>query len=292
MQPSPGRAGPGVPASGASFSAGARAASILGDNIFYGQDLSGTLQRAAARPEGATVFGYHVQNPSAYGVVEFDAAGQVVGIEEKPAQPAVELRGDRPLLLRQPGGRHRAARSARPRAASWRSPTSTPATCALGALDVEILRRGTAWLDTGTHESLLQAGTFIQTIEERQGLKIACPEEIAYRMGYIDAEQVERLAAAAGEDDLRPVPRCGCCRSRRAVNVTPTAIPDVLLVEPIVHGDDRGFFLETWHASALRRRRASDCPFVQDNHSRSGAAHAPRAALPGRAPAGQAGRGW
>jgi glucose-1-phosphate thymidylyltransferase len=166
---------------------------VLGDNIFYGQDLRGTLQRAAARPEGATIFGYHVQNPSAYGVVEFDATGRVVGIEEKPAHPrsnyavtglyfydnrVVDIAGEiRPsargeLEITDVNGRY----------------------LALGALEVEILRRGTAWLDTGTHESLLQAGSFIQTIEERQGLKIACPEEIACRMGYIDAEQVRRLA--------------------------------------------------------------------------------------------------
>ncbi len=166
---------------------------VLGDNIFYGQDLSATLQRAAARPTGATVFGYHVHNPSAYGVVEFDAAGKVIGIEEKPARPrsnyvvtglyfydahVVDIAGE-----------------IRPSARGELEISDVNARyLALGTLEVEILRRGTAWLDTGTHESLLQAGTFIQTIEERQGLKIACPEEIAYRMGYIDAEQVARLA--------------------------------------------------------------------------------------------------
>jgi glucose-1-phosphate thymidylyltransferase len=166
---------------------------VLGDNIFYGQDLSGTLQRASARPEGATVFGYHVQNPSAYGVVEFDATGKVVGIEEKPALPrsnyavtGLYFYDNRVVDI---------AREIRPSARGELEISDVNARyLALGALEVEILRRGTAWLDTGTHESLLQAGTFIQTIEERQGLKIACPEEIAYRMGYIDAEQVSRLA--------------------------------------------------------------------------------------------------
>jgi glucose-1-phosphate thymidylyltransferase len=166
---------------------------VLGDNIFYGQDLSGTLQRAAARPEGATVFGYHVQNPSAYGVVEFDATGKVVGIEEKPAHPrsnyavtGLYFYDNRVVDI---------AGEIRPSARGELEISDVNARyLALGALEVEILRRGTAWLDTGTHESLLQAGTFIQTIEERQGLKIACPEEIAYRMGYIDAEQVRRLA--------------------------------------------------------------------------------------------------
>jgi glucose-1-phosphate thymidylyltransferase len=178
---------------GRDFLGGDPSCLVLGDNIFYGQDLSGTLQRAAARPEGATVFGYHVQNPSAYGVVEFDASGKVVGIEEKPAHPrssyavtGLYFYDNRVVDI---------AGEIRPSARGELEISDVNARyLALGALEVEILRRGTAWLDTGTHESLLQAGTFIQTIEERQGLKIACPEEIAYRMGYIDAEQVRRLA--------------------------------------------------------------------------------------------------
>ena len=178
---------------GREFLGGAPSCLVLGDNIFYGGDLSATLQRAAARPAGATVFGYHVQNPSAYGVVEFDARGKVIGIEEKPARPrsnyavtGLYFYDERVVDI---------AAEIRPSARGELEITDVNARyLALGALDVEILRRGTAWLDTGTHESLLQAGTFIQTIEERQGLKIACPEEIAYRMGYIDAEQVSRLA--------------------------------------------------------------------------------------------------
>ena len=178
---------------GRDFLDGGPSCLVLGDNIFYGQDLSGTLRRAAARPEGATVFGYHVQNPSAYGVVEFDATGRVVGIEEKPAHPRSNFAVTGLYFYD-----HRVvdiAGELRPSARGELEISDVNARyLALGALEVEIFRRGTAWLDTGTHESLLQAGTFIQTIEERQGLKIACPEEIAYRMGYIDAEQVRRLA--------------------------------------------------------------------------------------------------
>jgi glucose-1-phosphate thymidylyltransferase len=179
---------------GREFIGGNASCLVLGDNIFYGQDLSATLQRAAARHTGATVFGYHVHNPSAYGVVEFDAGGKVIGIEEKPARPrshyavtGLYFYDNRVVDI---------VRQIRPSARGELEITDVNACyLTLGALEVEILRRGTAWLDTGTHESLLQAGTFIQTIEERQGLKIACPEEIAFRMGYIDAGQVERLAA-------------------------------------------------------------------------------------------------
>ncbi len=170
-----------------------RCSLVLGDNIFYGHDLSHTLQRAAARGEGATIFGYHVQNPSAYGVVEFDSGGRVVGIQEKPAEPrssyavvGLYYYDNRVVDI---------AREIRPSARGELEITDVNTRyLELGALQVELLGRGTAWLDTGTHESLLQAGLFIQTIEQRQGLKIACPEEIAYRMGYIDAAQVERLA--------------------------------------------------------------------------------------------------
>jgi glucose-1-phosphate thymidylyltransferase len=166
---------------------------VLGDNIFYGHELSHTLQRAAGRMTGATVFGYHVHNPSAYGVVEFDGAGRVVRIEEKPTQPrsnfavtGLYFYDNRVVDI---------AREIRPSARGELEITDVNTHyLELGELQVEILGRGTAWLDTGTHEALLQASLFIETIEQRQGLKISCPEEIAYRMGYIGAEEVERLA--------------------------------------------------------------------------------------------------
>lgn len=166
---------------------------ILGDNIFYGHDLSHALKRAAARRDGATVFGYHVQNPSAYGVVEFDATGRPVAIVEKPAVPrsSYAVTG----LYFYDNGVVDIARELKPSARGELEITDVNTHyLQRQALKVEMLGRGTAWLDTGTHESLLQAGHFIQTIEQRQGLKIACPEEVAYRMGYIDAEQVARLA--------------------------------------------------------------------------------------------------
>jgi glucose-1-phosphate thymidylyltransferase len=166
---------------------------ILGDNLFYGQDLTGLLQRSAGRESGATIFAYHVQNPSAYGVVEFDAGRRPVSIEEKPARPrsSYAVTG----LYFYDGRVVDIAREIRPSARGELEITDVNSRyLALGDLNVEIMGRGVAWLDTGTHELLLQASQFIQTIEQRQGLKISCPEEIAFRMGWIDAEQLERLA--------------------------------------------------------------------------------------------------
>jgi glucose-1-phosphate thymidylyltransferase len=171
---------------------------VLGDNIFYGHELSHTLQRASRRTRGATIFGYHVHNPSAYGVVEFDSEWRPISIHEKPQRPrssyavtGLYFYDNRVLDI---------AREIRPSARGELEITDVnTAYLRLGELTVERLGRGTAWLDTGTHESLLQASLFIETIEQRQGLKIACPEEIAYRMGYIDAGQVERLAEPLGK---------------------------------------------------------------------------------------------
>jgi glucose-1-phosphate thymidylyltransferase len=170
-----------------------RVALALGDNIFYGQGFSDVLRTAAARDRGATVFGYLVRDPERYGVVEFDAAGRALSLEEKPQHPRSPwaVTGlyfyDNDVLD--------IAAGLTPSARGELEITDVNLDyLRRGLLNVQRLGRGFAWLDTGTHESLLQASTFVQTIEERQGLMLACVEEIAYRMGYIDAGQVERLA--------------------------------------------------------------------------------------------------
>lgn len=178
---------------GKDFIGNASSALVLGDNIFYGHDLHTQLERAMTRDKGATVFGYHVQDPERYGVVTFDSEGHVADLEEKPANPksnyavtglyfydnqVIDIAADL-----KPSERGELEITDLNRVYLERN-----------QLNVEIMGRGYAWLDTGTHESLNEASNFIQTIEHRQGLKVACPEEIAYRKGFINAEQLERLA--------------------------------------------------------------------------------------------------
>lgn len=172
-----------------------RVALVLGDNLFYGHNLPRQLEQACLQQEGATVFAYHVQDPERYGVVEFNAEGKVISLEEKPRQAksnyaVTGLYFYDNQVLDMAAGLKPSARG------ELEITDVNSAYLAIGQLSVEIMGRGYAWLDTGTHESLIEAGNFIQTIEKRQGLKIACPEEIAYRKGFITAAQLEELASS------------------------------------------------------------------------------------------------
>ena len=185
---------------GADFIAGESCALVLGDNIFYGADFAQVLQRAVLREDGATVFAYYVSDPERYGVVSFDENGNALSLEEKPKKPQSNhaVTG----LYFYDSDIVDIARSIRPSARGELEITDVNKVyLAAGKLHVERLRRGYAWLDTGTHESLLSAASFVQTIQARQGLKISCIEEIAYRMGYIDAEQVLRLAEPLAKNE-------------------------------------------------------------------------------------------
>jgi glucose-1-phosphate thymidylyltransferase len=178
---------------GEAFLAGAPCALILGDNIFFGHGLAESLAGASARTAGATIFGYWVRDPERYGVVEFDAAGCARAIEEKPAHPRSNYAVTGLYFYDETASAR--ARALRPSARGELEITDlNNAYLADGALQVERLGRGQAWLDTGTHDSLLDAANFVQVMQARQGLQIACPEEIAYRQGWIDTEAVLRLA--------------------------------------------------------------------------------------------------
>ena len=185
---------------GEKFINGDSCALVLGDNIFYGADLTKALRHAASQDEGATVFAYYVNDPQNYGVVEFDSDGQAISLEEKPQNPKSNYAVTG--LYFYDNNIVDVAKSIKPSARGELEITDVNKIyLEKGTLHVEKMRRGYAWLDTGTHESLLQAGQFVQTIQTRQGLKISCIEEIAYRMNYIESEQLLKLAEPLSKND-------------------------------------------------------------------------------------------
>ncbi|MGC9163818.1 MAG: glucose-1-phosphate thymidylyltransferase RfbA [Thiomonas sp.] len=178
---------------GRDFIAGAASALVLGDNLFWGHDLQPSLKAASAQTTGATVYAYHVHDPERYGVVEFDASGRAISIEEKPAQPKSSYAVTGLYFYDAQVCDIAASLAPSPRGELEITDVNR-VYLQQGSLQVQTLGRGYAWLDTGTHDSLLDAGQFIATIEKRQGLKVACPEEIAWRAGWIDAAQLQALA--------------------------------------------------------------------------------------------------
>ena len=185
---------------GEDFIAGQGCALVLGDNIFYGSNLAAALQRAASHDDGATVFAYYVKDPERYGVVEFDKSGQALALEEKPKTPRSNYAVTG--LYFYDGDIVDIAKTIRPSARGELEITDVnKAYLEAGKLRVEKMRRGYAWLDTGTHDSLIQAAAFVQTIQARQGLKVACIEEIAFRMKRIDAAQLKKLAEPMAKNE-------------------------------------------------------------------------------------------
>jgi glucose-1-phosphate thymidylyltransferase len=176
------------------FLAGSGAALVLGDNLFYGHNLSTSLQKANHKATGGTVFGYHVANPKAYGVVEFDGSGKAISVEEKPEQPKSNYAVPGLYFFDKHVVEY--AKKVTPSPRGELEITSViEQYLTAGTLDVELMGRGTAWLDTGTHDDLLAAASFIETIEKRQGLKVNCPEEVAFYNGWISKEKLKQIAA-------------------------------------------------------------------------------------------------
>ncbi len=217
---------------GKAFLNGSPSALILGDNIFYGHELTYQLRKASAQCDGATVFAYHVDDPERYGVVEFDGQGQAISLEEKPVRPRSNyaITG----LYFYDGKVVDLAEQVKPSARGELEITSINSNyLKSGKLNVEIMGRGMAWLDTGTHESLVEAAQFVATIERRQGLKIACPEEVAFRNGWIDANALLRLSAECEKSSY------GRHLKRVAMEGNVLSIPELRLRAPVGNSKPR-----------------------------------------------------
>jgi hypothetical protein len=256
---------------GETFLDGDSACLVLGDNIFYGYGFSGLLEEAGKIQNGATVFGYYVNDPERYGVVEFNDNDQVISIEEKPKLPKSNyaVTGlyfyDNTVVEK--------AKQVKP------SPRGELEITDLNriyleekSLTVKLLGRGMAWLDTGTHQSMLQASNFVESIEERQGLKVACLEEIAYRKGYITKDQLAELAKPLLKNQygqyLMKIMNERIKKRKGGMKIIATEFDDLFILEPKVMGDERGYFMESYSRKTLSEN-GIEINFVQDNQSRS-----------------------
>ena len=250
---------------GGSSSAASPSCLVLGDKSSTATISPPMLRDARpTQTSGATVFAYPVNDPERYGVVEFDAERQRASASRRsPQQPKSHYAVTGLYFYDNQVVDIAEVAQAVARAASWRSPTSTASTCSTEQLDVVVMGRGHAWLDTGTHESLLEAAQFIETIERRQGLKIACPEEIAYRMGFISAEQLASARARAAQERLRAISAATARGSSVLMKVIRTDDPRGPDPRAEGFGDERGFFLESFNDQGLSRgdgpRRAISC---------------------------------
>jgi len=234
---------------------------ILGDNIFYGNGFSDMLQSAAAKPSGATVFGYYVDDPERFGVVEFDRNGKAISLEEKPKAPKSNYAVTGLYFYDNRCVEY--AKNLKPSARGELEITDLNRIyLEKGDLDVKLLGRGFAWLDTGTIDSLMDASNFILAVEKRQSIKISAVEEIAFRMGFINETQLGKLADDYGKSPygeyLKKV------LSGRIMKITETKLSGVYIIEPQVFGDARGWFMETYNKL---KTPEIECEFVQDNHS-------------------------
>jgi glucose-1-phosphate thymidylyltransferase len=252
---------------GADFIANGPVTLVLGDNIFYGQNLSQTLQTAAARRRGATVFGYYVRDPARYGVARFGARGRVIDILEKPARPPSNyaITG----LYFYDADVVGIASTLKPSARGELEITDINRRyLERGRLQLVKFSRGSAWLDTGTHDSLLDASMFVRIVEERQGPQDRVRGRDRLPHGLYRQPSAAQARRAARQERLWRISRASARRRESPVRFLPTTLRDVVLVEPRVHGDERGFFMETWHSERFAQA-GIDCQFVQDNHSRS-----------------------